>query len=1337
MQGVLRHSFSKLKFKNQPACLLSLSKKSYNDFIYGGKENYNSIDGVLSSVFPINDMYGYASIEYVGSRIKMPRYSVEECRTKIVSYVAELYITVRLILFDVNNEKKTRTVRMIKEQELNLCDIPLMTDSGSFIINGVEKVIVSQIHKTPGVFFSKKNKGGAKIEYLATIVPSVGSRLELSFSSKSSLNFRIDKRRKLSVYHLLSAIGLSNQEMISNIYSCLDFKLEKADLYSFKMDISNTIGAVLSFNVRDEKGDILFKKGTIVTRIIAKKYGKQQDKFYCLLSDLVGQFLYYDTKCGDKNIRVASEINDNIVKDFINNSVEKFSIVDNNVSSFNDSIINAVNENWEIGREQSLVILMKILRPGSPFVLSDAEKYFSNIFFTDANYSLMDVGRYKMNNVLGLNIPDECRVLTRDDIIETIKKLIDFKNDAISIDDVDSLTNRRIRVAGELVAGHFREGVTKMAKNVSERLNSMVLDTALPSDCISVNQVAKTMKDFFLLSELCQFMEQTNLLSEIAHTRKISALGSGGITRDRATADVRDIHPTHYGRICPIETPDGQNIGLVTSLACFARTNKYGFIETPYRKVVNGVVTEQIEYLDANSERNYKISYASSSVVNMKPDSNEMVAVRYKEDFTLVPRHEIEYVDVAPCQITSMMASFIPFLESNDTARALMGCNMQRQAVPLLFTEAPFVATGFEKKLALESGAVIKAKRDGVVVFVDAKCIIINVDKLGGQSCVDIYNLKTFSKTNQNTFSNQKPIVKLNEKVKEGQIIADCASTKFGEVSVGKNVLLAFLPWNGYNYEDSVVISRRLVSEDKFTSIHIEEFEVSVRDTALGVEEVTRNLDGVSDEKLKYLDETGIIQIGVNVSAGDILVGKTTPSSETFMSSEEKLLQAIFGDSVSRKKNTSLYLPSGMFGTVVNVEILTRRGDLKDQRALQIERELILKRNTRKKTEIDILNETFNTNLDKLLEGCIINIKGKKSKINKSDLDNKKVIDKFTFSVEDNSVSRKLVELRDIYYSAKNKIEAEYVADVEKIMDGDTLPNGVLKIIKVYVAVKSRLQPGDKIAGRHGNKGVISRCVAVEDMPYMEDGTPIDLVFSPVSVPGRMNIGQILETHLGYLSYVIGEKINNMLEKKDAADSIRKILLDVAQNDEYKDTILKMNDEEIVNIGNDYKRGMYFETPVFDGAKVSDMDKIAEKLGVDKSLQVTLYNGLTGEPFDRKVTVGYMYIIKLHHLVDEKIHARSTGPYSLVTQQPLGGKQCGGGQRFGEMECWALQAYGAAYTLQEMLTVKSDDVSGRERMYESIISNDSRFESGIPESFNVLCREFRSLGFDVELGIDA
>lgn len=1335
MREILRHSFSKLNFNIKQKSLVAIHKDSYSSFLDGDKSVGVSIAGVLSSIFPIHDLYGYATIEYVGHRLSEPNYSIRECREKTLTYSANLYGTFRLVLFSIDEETKTRSVKTIKEQEVLLCELPLMTNNASFIINGVERIVVCQIHKAPGIFFGKKNKDNGSIEYNATIIPYRGSRLELSFSSKTTLNFRIDKRKKMPIYHLLSAMKMQPDEMVSEFYNSIELSAEKGGLYSFEFDARNLVGTAPSINFRNEKGEILLKKDTLVTRLGLRKLNDIK-KFYCNIDDLKDKYLYRATQCGDAEYEPATVLTDRILEKIVDKKIKNFAIVDENGNAFNECILLAINANRGIDYEQSLAILMKVLRPGDPFVLKEAQKNFQNVFFSDAYYSLMGVGRYKLNQVLECDIPEECTTLTRADIINAIKKLILFKQDNIHIDDVDSLSNRRIRSVGELVEMQFRAGVTKMAKYASEKLNSIILDTSVPTDCIVTNPVSKSIKDFFMLSELSQFMEQTNLLSELAHGRKISALGNGGITRDRASSEVRDIHITHYGRICPIETPDGQNIGLVTSLASYAIINKRGFIETPYRRVVDGVITDEVDYLDATTERKYKIGQASKEIIDADPHSDKMISVRYNEDFTLIPRKDLDYIDIAPCQITSMMASFVPFLESNDTARALMGCNMQRQAVPLLFSEAPFVATGAEKNTAKESSAVVLARRDGKVISVDASSIMVLPKDAGLTDSVDIYRLRCFDRTNQSTCVNQKPVVSIGEKVVKDQVIADGSSTYRGEVALGKNILVAFMPWNGYNYEDSVVISRRLVSEDKFTSIHIEEYEVQVRDTRLGAEEITRDINSVSESELQYLDETGIVHVGVNVKAGDILVGKLTPRSENAVTSEEKLLKAIFGDKVSDKKDTSLRMPSGSFGTVIDVKILTRRGDLKDPRAQQIEREEIFKREEQRKKEVEIIDSSFDAEVSKIVCGCTANIKGKKSKITSDDLADLSLHQKFALSIADADIMKKVAELRRMYNTAKSRIEASYIHDVEKLMDGDSLPNGVLKVVKVYVATKSRLQPGDKIAGRHGNKGVISTCVAVEDMPYMEDGTPIDLVFSPVSVPGRMNIGQILETHLGFLSYSIGKKIDKMLLEKSAADNVRKLLLDISTDENFKSAITKASNDEIIEYGKDCKRGLYFATPVFDGCKIDDMNRIADKLGIDRSLQVTLYDGKSGEPFDRPVTVGYMYIIKLHHLVDDKMHARSTGPYSLVTQQPLRGKSYFGGQRLGEMECWALQAYGAAYTLQEMLTVKSDDVGGREKMYEAIINGETRFNSGLPESFNVLCREFRSLGFDIELGIN-
>ena len=1355
MQKIIRHSFAKLNFDNLPDCLSPLNRISYDKFLYGDKNCY-SIENALSSVFPINDSYGYATLEYVGSRIVKKAISCKACRIKNVSYVAKLYMTVRLILFDadkqgqfdeVKNANSKKSIKLVKEEELYVCDIPIMNDDNYFIIDGVEKVVVSQVHKSPGVFFKKETKKNDSVfDYVATIVPYAGSRIEFIYSSDGGIYFRVDKEKKLSIYYLFSILTLSRNEIASSFYTPLELKVENDGLCSFKLDLKDVVGSNLGFNIRNENGDVLLKKDTIVSRFLIRKIDKN-GKFYCKFDDLEGQFLYCDLNVGDDVLPAMTCLTSDILDDIrvACKKEQEISIVNCNDKLFDKAIMNIVDSNSNAGTKNSLSNVFNTLRTKSFYTNDDPVKAFAELFLSSSTrYNLMSVGRYKLNSVLEVNVPENVLFLTKEDLMACIKKLIEFKNGTLSVDSIDSLTNRRVRDVGEIVYNVLYTGASRMAKNTSDRLNQVTLDNVVPSDILQVMPISKRIRDFFLVSEFCQYMEQNNLLSELTHLRKLSATGAGGIRKNSKAADARDIHPTHYGRICPIETPDGANIGLVTSLACYAKINKYGFIQTPYRKVVNGVITDKVEYLDASEEKKYKIACASRDIVKLSPDSDKMVSARYNEDFILVPRNELDYIDVSSCQITSMMAMFVPFLESNDTARALMGCNMQRQAVPLLFKEAPVVATGFEKKVAMETNQVLKSKSDGEVYYVDADKIVVsnsgylscNFDKNDedSQDFAEIYDLVTFNKTNQNTLRHQKPIVRIGEKVKKGQILADCASTCNGEVSIGKNILLAFLPWNGYNYEDSVVISRRLVSDDKFTSLHIEEFDISVRDTANGAEEITRDILGVSAKKTRHLDETGIVRVGANVVAGDILVGKVIPSGEGVLSSEEKLLKAVFGDSTLQKKNESLYVPVGISGTVVDVQILTRRGDEKDARALQVERDEILKCEAKKNNKLLLLEKIIAEKLHDLLGGHSV------KKDNKSyvfeDLESLKLSDKFNLQISDTKLQAELKSVHNFYTKVKKKIEDEYVSEVEGIMDGDVLPDGVLKVIKVFVAIKSRLQPGDKISGRHGNKGVISRCVAVEDMPYMEDGTPIDLVFSPVSVPGRMNIGQILETHLGLLSYKIGRKIDEILEKKNAVEGIKKILLDVSSDKEFSKFVSNATDNEIIDLGRQYKDGLFFETPIFDGAKIEDFDRMAEKLGIDKSLQMTLYDGLTGEPFDRKVTVGYMYILKLHHLVDEKVHARSTGKYNLVTQQPIGGRANNGGQRFGEMECWALQAYGAAYTLQEVLTVKSDDVRGREEMYNAIIANNTRFVSGIPETFNILCREIRSLGMDIEIGFD-
>ena len=1318
MQTILRHSFSKINLKNDVPLSISINRESYNNFLYGGKDVEYSIENALSKQFPVTDLDGNIRIEYVGCRIVNPDFTIEECKIKNLSYTVSLYITLREIFFENNTDNKGgKKVKYIEEKEIFLCDFPILSDHDSFIIDGIEKVLISQIHKTSGVFFAQKdkNKNGNYI-YTASIVPYFGSRLEFEISNKTSLLFRIDKNKKNCLYLLLRAFDLDDVEIISNIYQKIQFEIDGQKV-SFALKLNDYVGQVSSFNIRDEKGNILIKKGAIISRLAVRKL-KDIAKLYCNLEDLEGQYLYDGISKKGVNLRAGECLDAKKIQIIAKSNCSNFSLVNSLLSSYDSCILKDINENFEKKYEDYFKEMYNCFRSQNYSSMDDIKVVAKDTFFSPSKYNLMKSGRYRMNKTLGLSIPDDCCVLTKEEIFATVKKLIEFKNGYYKPDDIDSLSYRRIRNAGELVYLKFLEAVEKMIKKTREILTGIDFTNCniLVSELFSCKIVNKQVRDFFLLSDLCQFMEQNNVLSSLTHIRKITALGEKGMSADAVVSGVRDIHVSHYGRICPIETPDGKNIGIVTNFACYAKLDEYGFIKTPYLKVIDGKLSDKIEYLDADEEKKYKI--CSMDDFTKSPEGS-FVSVRYQEDFVLANKHDIQYVDVSTDQIVSICAAFIPFLESNDTARALMGCNMQKQAVPLLFKEIPFVATGFESKvLKSDTRFVLKANESGKVIFADSKNIVTYDEKNWNK--VNFYKLNVFGKNNQNTFENQSVIVNIGDEVKKGQIIADCSSSCNGEVSLGKNILLAFMPWNGYNYEDSVVISKKIVNDDVFTSVHIYEYTTTVRDTSLGAEYTTRDLLNIDESKVKNLDETGVIMVGAKVKGGDILVGKCTPVAETVVSSEEKLLQAIFGDSSLKFKNTSLYLPLSVEGTVVDVKVLTSFGYEKDERAKQIERDDIVRIEKEFEYENNVLTET----LSKSFLDNGVSSKKLTDFINKGDL-----------SVLKND-NKEVLSIAKIYLEALKRIKNKKNNNIAKVLEGDKLPHGALKQIKVFVAVKSKLQPGDKIAGRHGNKGVISRCVPVEDMPYMEDGTPIDLLFSSVSVPGRMNIGQILETHLGLLSYNIGKKIDSFLSMKNASDNIKKILLDISTDAEFTKEISKMNNDQLIELGKEYRKGLYFKTPIFNGCKIEDIDRIASKLGIDKSLQMDLYDGLTGRKFDRKITVGYMYIIKLHHLVDEKIHARSTGTYSIVTQQPLGGRANFGGQRVGEMECWALQAYGAAYTLQEIMTFKSDDIKGRETVYQNILNGSSRFNSGIPESFNVLCREFRALGFDVEFGFN-
>ncbi|MEN9782051.1 MAG: DNA-directed polymerase subunit beta [Pseudomonadota bacterium] len=1342
MLNTIRHSFSKLSFDCDVLnrSLKAIHRNSYDGFLYGQDENGFSLQKLLKSFFPIVSKDNYARIDFISVRIEKPSILIEECKEKNLTYSSNCYITLRYTLFDNSgtDDKPVFTLRTIKEQEMLLCSIPMMTPSSSFIINGIEKVVVSQIHKSPGVFFNRKLKDNGLMSYNMSFIPYYGSRLEVIFESKSLVNFRIDKKKKMPLLHLFNILGLSKTQVSKIFYKQLLLTKHK-DLFLVGIKLQDNIGSSLSLNLRDEKGDIVHLKGSVVSRAIAKKT-PEDTKFYCKIEDLDGKIIYEESEIAGISYDAFSIITNEDISNFAKSDIKEIKIIDENIKSFNEAIINTINNNKNFSVNDSLQVMMKVIRPGVPFSLDVAKGMFERMFFNPAYCNFFAVGRYKVNSVLYQNQKENSTVLTMDDIITGVKKLSElFASNAVT-EDTDSLSNRRIRCVGELLENQMRASLVRIIKNASDKLSSITLDTAVLSDLISTAPLNKAIKDFFAISELSQFMEQTNILSEIAHTRKLSAMGPGGITRERASAEIRDIHYTQYGRICHIETPDGQNIGLITSLASHATINKYGFIETPYRKVINGKITDDVVYLDATQEKNCYIGNISKDIVKDNQIIADIVSARYNGDIIFVSNELINYVDVAPRQTISAVASLIPFLENNDTARALMGCNMQRQAVPLMYPNAPFVGTGMESKLALESSAVVLAENEGRVVNINADLIAIEVEdrKNSNQNLIDVYRLKKFKRTNQGTFINQQPIVSMGEYVKKGQIIADGPATHNGELALGQNVLVAFMPWNGYNYEDSIVISKKLISDDKFTSMHIEEFEITVRDTRLGVEEITRDIYGVNEEALKHLDEYGIVHIGTNVKAGDILVGKISPRSEAPITSEEKLLKAIFGEKVSNVKNSSLIVPPGVHGTVVDIQILTRRGQIKDGRALQIENQQLAKRKLQKDYEIKTLSKIFSDKVEHIIQGESFSVANKKSteKITQKEFPKLHITQKLTIKIDNNDVKTKEISsLKSQFETMLAKIESNAQEDYSKIADGVALSNGVLKVVKVFVATRSKLQPGDKLAGRHGNKGVISIVVPTEDMPFMEDGTSIDMIFSPISVPGRMNIGQVLETHLGLISKTIGQQVDEMLTQKQATDNIRKFLNEIAIDDKFKQKIAQKNENEIISFAKSIQNGMYFETPVFDGASIDDIEKIASKLNIPKTSQVKLFDGKTGEAFARPVTVGYMYVIKLHHLVEDKMHARSTGKYSLVTQQPLGGKSHAGGQRFGEMECWALQAYGAAYTLQEMLTSKSDDVYGRKKMYEAIINGETKFYAGTPESFNVSCKELRSLGFDIEFGL--
>ncbi len=1334
--------------------LIEVQKSSYDQFLQADVEHEERVNtglhGVFKSVFPIQDFGNTASLEFVRYELEPAKYDVDECQQRDMTYAAPLRVTLRLIVFEVDEETEARSVLDIKEQDVYMGDLPLMTDNGTFVINGTERVIVSQMHRSPGVFFDHdkgKTHASGKFLFAARVIPYRGSWLDFEFDAKDIVHVRIDRRRKLPVTTFLYALGLSSEDILNHFYNKILYVRTK-DGWKIPFTPEKWRGVKAPYDVIDVKtGEVVVEAGKKVTPRLTSKLVKDGVKEILVpVEDIHGRYAAEDMineKTGEIFIEAGDEITAEHLEALEAGGVGEIRVLDIDHVNIGAYIRNTMAADKVNDHDHALAEIYRVMRPGEPPTRETAESLFTGLFFDPERYDLSAVGRVKINMRLGLECDDEIRVLRRDDIMAVVKTLCDLKDGKGEIDDIDHLGNRRVRSVGELMENQYRIGLLRMERAIRERMSSVDIDTVMPHDLINAKPAVAAVREFFGSSQLSQFMDQTNPLSEVTHKRRLSALGPGGLTRERAGFEVRDVHTTHYGRICPIETPEGPNIGLINSLATFARVNKYGFIESPYRQVVDGKVTDEVHYLSAMEEGKFIIAQANAPLNKDNSFAEDLVVSRQAGEQHLAPPDSIDYIDVSPKQLVSVAASLIPFLENDDANRALMGSNMQRQAVPLIKAEAPFVGTGMEKVVARNSGAAIVARRSGIVDQVDATRIVIRAteDVDPGSSGVDIYRLKKFQRSNQNTCINQRPLVKVGDELQKGDIIADGPSTDLGELALGRNAMVAFMPWNGYNFEDSILISERMVRDDVFTSIHIEEFEVMARDTKLGPEDITRDIPNVGEEGLRNLDEAGIVYIGAEVHPGDILVGKITPKGESPMTPEEKLLRAIFGEKAADVRDTSLRLPPGVAGTVVEVRVFNRHGIDKDERAIAIEREEIERLSKDREDEQNILERNIYGRLKPLLLDRQVTsgptgIK-KGAKVTEELLDQLSRGQWWQIAVDDMESMAHVEALNKQFEESKARLRLRFEEKIEKLQRGDEMPPGVLKMVKVFVAVKRKLQPGDKMAGRHGNKGVISKIMPVEDMPYLEDGTPIDLVLNPLGVPSRMNVGQILETHLGWASRGMGEQIGAILQSMDdntkKAKQVRDRLKAILSKEQYKDEIADLDDDVVLELGNNLKTGLPIATPVFDGAREADVAEMLELAGLDTSGQVYLYDGRTGQQFDRKVTVGYIYMLKLHHLVDDKIHARSIGPYSLVTQQPLGGKAQFGGQRFGEMEVWALQAYGAAYTLQEMLTVKSDDVAGRTKVYEAIVRGDDTFEAGIPESFNVLVKEMRSLGLNVEL----
>lgn len=1374
----IRKSFGRLPEVAPMPNLIDVQRASYEAFLQMGVDpdvrSQAGLQEVFKSVFPIDDFAGRGRLEFVQYELEEPKYDVEECMQRGLTFAAPLKVRLRLIVWDIDEDTGSRSVRDIKEQDVYMGDMPLMTDNGTFIINGTERVIVSQMHRSPGVFFDHdkgKTHSSGKYLFAARVIPYRGSWLDFEFDAKDICYVRIDRKRKLPASTLLYALdsaataalraerggeiepsevrGMDAEEILGTFYGKVVFTRGPKG-WSRPFVPESFRGVKLLEDLVDaDSGKTVATRDTKMTPRLARKIAEEGTKEVLVgRVDLIGRFLsddLVDLNTGEIYGEAGEELTEaklTAIEDAGYDSLPTLAI-DQQVGPW---MRNTLAVDKATNRDEALMDIYRVMRPGEPPTPETAEALFRGLFFDPERYDLSAVGRVKMNMRLGFSlqdVPDTQRTLRKQDILATLKTLLELKDGKGQIDDIDNLGNRRVRSVGELMENQYRVGLLRMERAIKERMGSVDIDTVMPHDLINAKPAAAAVREFFGSSQLSQFMDQTNPLSEVTHKRRLSALGPGGLTRERAGFEVRDVHPTHYGRICPIETPEGPNIGLINSLATFAKVNKYGFIETPYQMVQDGKIVGEPRYLSAMEEEKLVVAQADAEVDRESGEfRSELVSVRQGGDFRLVKPEEVTAIDVSPKQLVSVAAALIPFLENDDANRALMGSNMMRQAVPLVKSDAPLVGTGMEAAVARDSGATIVARRDGVIDSIDGARIVVRATAEDGTTKgVDIYRLRKFQRSNQSTCINQRPLVKVGDRVQAGDIIADGPSTELGELALGRNVMCAFMPWNGYNFEDSILISERIARDDVFTSIHIDEFEVMARDTKLGQEEITRDIPNVGEEALRNLDEAGIVYVGAEVNPGDILVGKVTPKGESPMTPEEKLLRAIFGEKASDVRDTSLRLPPGVSGTIVDVRVFSRRGVDKDERAMAIERAEIERLAKDRDDERAIQERSFHSRLrEKLLNRKASGgFRGVKAGTVITD----EVLNEFAkvtwrqIGVADDVVMAEIEALKREFDAAVERLQKRFESKVEKLQRGDELPPGVMKMVKVFVAVKRKLQPGDKMAGRHGNKGVVSRVVPIEDMPFLEDGRAVDLVLNPLGVPSRMNIGQILETHLGWACANLGRQVGELVEDYRRAGAARDALVaklrEVYGDEIVDEQVAEMTEDQLIELGDNLSKGIPIATPVFDGARISDIETMLVKAGMPTSGQMQLIDGRSGEPFERKTTVGYIYMLKLHHLVDDKIHARSIGPYSLVTQQPLGGKAQFGGQRFGEMEVWALEAYGAAYTLQEMLTVKSDDVSGRTKVYEAIVRDQDSFEAGIPESFNVLTKELKSLGLNVDL----